>query len=97
MDEDKTKMVKIALWVTDPWKMSGAFKFTCWHCGSEYNGGFPHETHKQDCIWLTNYQEVEGWLTKRANDLLPESACCASFVAFGVHHRDCKIAQGVSV
>lgn len=31
--------------------------------------------------------------TKYAPDLLPAPACCASFVAHGVHHRDCRLAQ----
>ncbi|HCR72176.1 MAG TPA: hypothetical protein DIW23_12080 [Anaerolineae bacterium] len=96
MDEDKTKMLKVALWISDPWKVTGDFDFTCWHCGSKYNGDFPDKTHRQDCIWLTNYQEVESWLTKRTNDLLSEPVCCASFVSFGVHHRDCRTVQGAS-
>ena len=25
-----------------------------------------------------------------APDLLPAPACCASFVAYGVHHQDCR-------
>ena len=31
--------------------------------------------------------------TKYAPDLLPAAACCASFVAYGVHHKDCRLAQ----
>ena len=31
--------------------------------------------------------------TKDAPDLLPAPACCASFVSYGVHHRDCRLAQ----
>lgn len=26
-------------------------------------------------------------------DTLPAPACCASFVAYGVHHKDCRFAQ----
>ena len=34
--------------------------------------------------------------TKRAPDLLPRPACCASFVFDGTHHRDCRFAKSAS-
>lgn len=60
MNEEKFHALKVALWGSDPWKMTSRFEFTCLHCGSKYNGGVPHETHKQDCIWLVNFQEIEN-------------------------------------
>ena len=30
------------------------------------------------------------------SDLLPAPACCASFVAYGEHHKDCRFAQSAS-
>jgi len=96
MEEEKVKLLEVALWESDPWKQTSEFEFVCLHCGSKFNGGVPADTHKQDCIWLVNYLEVEGWLTQDAADLLQRPACCASFVAFGVHHKDCRMAQTAS-
>ena len=48
---------------------------------------------------VTCYHAAE-WLRSRptqdAADLLQRPACCASFVAFGVHHKDCRMAQTAS-
>lgn len=68
MNEEKIQALKVALWESDPWKMVSEFEFVCLHCGSKYNGGVPHETHKPDCIWLVNFQEVDSGLTKDALD-----------------------------
>ena len=55
------------------------------------------EPHKELIIkHVESIAEMVSRPTPDAADLLPAPACCASFVTYGVHHKDCRFAQSAS-
>lgn len=57
--------------------------------------GHPDPVALNDC-WNEVFELLEVRPTQDAPDLLPAPACCASFVSYGVHHRDCRLTQTAS-